>query len=299
MTEDKPVQPAMVMTTPQTHDDGGSVPLAGGKKTLGDIQLYGILMVTSFIEFVAGTRHCSTSRFCNKEYLFAVFLGLISTLICFSFIVATRFKGIKVSDKSLEGLAIFFLVWWTLGAGVCTFRGPFNSTSNGYFACWLSYLISLYITYTSVAKFRALCTNVNNRRKGVSQADLVVLIVFVASGIELIEAATLCDKYQDCTGRLGWAVSVGTISAFFSLIHLLPPLKPFIQPFKFHSAVIVAGFWIPGAGIMTFTGPFEDTGNGYFAAWIALFASLYWAFEEIKVKYPAIVNLQSDKSPPV
>ena len=32
-------------------------------------------------------------------------------------------------------LSIFLLCWWGVGCGICTFQGPFTTTSNGYFAC--------------------------------------------------------------------------------------------------------------------------------------------------------------------
>ena len=39
--------------------------------------------------------------------------------------------------------------------------------------------------------------------------------------------------------------------------------------------VFLVVWWIPGAGVLTFVGPFVVTSNGYFGAWAGLLASLW------------------------
>lgn len=296
MSEDRDVeqsertQPAMIAPSNTVPDESASRTLTGGAKA-GDVKIYAVLMMTSFIEFIAAIRHCSTDGICSKEYGFMLFVGLISCLICLSFIIATR-KAIAVTPAGLQGLAIFLLIWWVLGAGIGTFYGPFNATGNGYFSAWLSLALALYNAYVTLPKVKAAVDNASARRKDVSKDDAILLVLLVSSLVTLIEGVNLCEKLDYCSGTLGWTVSVGTISSFLTLLVVVPKLKPLVSAFTFQISCFLAVFWIPGAGIMTFSGPFTHTGNGYFAAWAGLFSAVYWAFKEIQIKHPEWLALE-------
>ena len=79
-----------------------------------------------------------------------------------------------------------------------------------------------------------------------------------------------------CTQEHGWAVAVGAISVGLALIHaLVASFKPNLaDKWAPYLSTILLLLWIPGAGVLTFRAPFLTTGNGYFASWAALVASL-------------------------
>jgi len=63
---------------------------------------------------------------------------------------------------------------------------------------------------------------------------------------------------------------------------MIPPVQRAIEPA--HKALYVFLFlmWIAGTGVMTLKAPFLQTGNGFFGAWFALYASTsltYKAFQ--------------------
>ena len=41
-------------------------------------------------------------------------------------------------------IALFFVVWYGVGVGICTFVDPFRVTSNGYFGVWIGLIASLF-----------------------------------------------------------------------------------------------------------------------------------------------------------
>ena len=66
------------------------------------------------------------------------------------------------------------------------------------------------------------------------------------------------------------------IAAVLLLVELLKP--GFLHEGKVGlvAATFFTIWWIPGAGVLTFKGPFVGTGNGYFSSWAALIFSVYW-----------------------
>ena len=89
---------------------------------------------------------------------FAVFASMLSFVVCIGVLVLARKRPRLLVREVLwchlqdpwperfryscggwglvEAVAVFLAGWWVLTAGVLTFRGPFLTVGNGFFASW-------------------------------------------------------------------------------------------------------------------------------------------------------------------
>jgi len=166
-------------------------------------------------------------------------------------------------------LATLLFAFWIPGAGILTFKNPYLVTGNAYFACWLAFVASAYLFFQSFNlkfPFAAL---------GHDMAKVCLFLILLASVVELTQASIDCPPEHHCSGKQKWALTVGIMSSIISLCTLLFAMARGGLPsqlLKFVSILLFA-IWIPGAGVLTFSGPFRDTGNAYFACWGAFLAS--------------------------
>jgi len=103
--------------------------------------------------------------------------------------------------------------------------------------------------------------------------------ILIASCIELAQAAEDCQKwYSDCEDEDGYAVAVGTVSLFMCLIYFIIYMNSRGHVGQFNKFVpfFFVIWWGIGTIVLTFTRPFVQTGNGYFACWGATIMSLIY-----------------------
>ncbi len=77
-------------------------------------------------------------------------------------------------------------------------------------------------------------------------------------------------------GNAIWGLVAGILTFITSLVILQKYDDIPIQMMKLISAVLFV-IWATVAGILTFDGPFRDTGNGYFASWGGFLAAILFA----------------------
>jgi len=126
-----------------------------------------------------------------------------------------------------------------------------------------------------------------------------LVIILVASAVEFIAAARVCDKRKDfhidnyCSDEYGYAVAVGVGGVVISLAYILilrfsKSVHKFVTQFV---AIALLAWWGAGAGVVTFRAPFVATGNGYFSAWLAFGAAGYFAFHQVPIVHWILVKL--------
>lgn len=111
--------------------------------------------------------------------------------------------------------------------------------------------------------------------------------VLVASAVVLAQS---CMHRADlASGYYIWAVICSAISAFICLMSMMC-LGPYVlharTADKVHAnlgfiSLFLAMLWVAGVGVLTFTAPYLNTGNGYFGAWAALIMAWLLAVDHI------------------
>jgi hypothetical protein len=106
------------------------------------------LLLASLVELLAASHACSRSfpNGCNDELGWAVAVGAISSTVCLILIGTSA--SFVMPTKLLCNVGMFLVALWIPGVYVLTFREPFSTFGNGYFASWSALFLSIYFTGT-------------------------------------------------------------------------------------------------------------------------------------------------------
>lgn len=113
-------------------------------------------------------------------------------------------------------------------------------------------------------------------------ADFSPLPLLLASStLYTISALLISDGNNDHGGLYGYAFSCGLISLAVVAVIMFLQMKgkgDIVDKYQKPISVFFLLWWVLGAAIGTFEGPFTTAGNGYFSAWVAFYASLKYAY---------------------
>lgn len=228
-----------------------------------------LLFIMSVIVLTKAAIHCDGVQ-CDGVYAYALAVGIVSSFFSISYVLLGRFNKLSMlPGKHRLFFGAFMFVWWTLGAGILTFKGGmgvFITTGNGYFACWIAWGCSSWLLKTEFARAQAVIDRF--------QTMGMVSWLLLASGVEVFASIAVCDMpdYSGCPNDLAiWALVAGAVSLVVALLLMFVPV---VNKHVKYIAMFLAIWWICGAGANTFKGPFMTTGNGYFASWACLIVSL-------------------------
>ena len=149
-------------------------------------------------------------------------------------------------------------VWSFVGACFLTFDKPFNLTSNGYFAAWT-------VVFGSAMANGLTAGVAGGHLKGMGAINgLLVssLVVLLASIRPVADNAT---NYNEALYAM--VLSCVTFVIFGMLVFMDNRGKEMCAKQYFGMLGIFTIFWIVMACFVTFRGPFDVTGNGYFGSW--------------------------------
>lgn len=228
-----------------------------------------------------------------KSYAYALSVPIISMVLSIGSICLTVFM------ENLYGLygrhiTHVLFVWNFTGACFLTFSSPFTTTGNGYFAAWGCVATSAMAMGFTGDAFRS-------RIEGLG--SLLGLGAF--SAITIIALVDYVGKKAQSYSRnesiYAMVVSVFTIVLIMGVFHLQKThegIKWYVRA-KFGALSVFAFLWLVLACLCTFSGPFNKTGNGYFAAWggaaCAAFAA-FSAFQEIGISTEDVVGFLTPAS---
>lgn len=286
--EDVPTQdPDADLPTDLASQNYGAETVSTGAETSYETETacVGGILVASCVELAQAAQNCNDKENnCQDEDGYAVAVGTISLILCLCYIFCLKFKRELIS-KFTQYLSLFFVLWWSIGAIVLTFRDPFTTTGNGYFACWGAVLLSIYYCQLAVEKLKVFGNRISSAISGSQQRKLLVLVMFL-SYVEAFAALVLWDEVGSGSTKKQskqeiWAFACGIVAGGLASIYLILLIsKPtFVgsKALKYFSWFLVP-WWMFGAGVATFDQPFPTTGNGYFCAWGAFVASCYLAY---------------------
>lgn len=156
-----------------------------------------------------------------------------------------------------------------IGACFLTFDSPFTATSNGYFAAWVS-------VYGSVLSLGMKREGLGSTIKGLGS-----IIGLLASSIVVIIATIkpINDGNKSIVGGFRseaiYALVLCCVTTLFTVVIMLMDKRGDTLNATMYFVILaaLAVGWLVEACLVTFRGPFMDTGNGYFASWAGSFIS--------------------------
>jgi len=226
--------------------------------------------ILSFDRFASYPGYWIWALVCSASSLFLTVCG---------FLCLGPWTQAQVVEKAMKRVHLMFLtltLLWLGGTSVMTFRLPFPSEGNGYFANWAALLASVF------AAIEFMPTVKEYFEKMARGGAMLIPLLFIASGTVLIQSAMKCSNAgnfpsADCLYERGWIQACPCFSFAVCLLLFIPPLgKAAAQHFKYLAAFLFA-VWSAGAFVSTFVGPYKSPseGNGYFASWAAYSACLF------------------------
>ena len=241
------------------------------------------LLVSSIALFLATLTYLSSS----VEAAWACMVSLISIGAVLSLHFGRRLHHrLPVPPAWRTVLLILLCLLWTSAVWFTTFNAPFVVTGSGYFSAW-SGLASTFLALLHQANRAEADSTVADVRAGAARHMFALLSV--ASLVLVLES----NAYR--TGLGLYALLVGGFSLVATLtvfIHrAIKPAEAAEQasetattchlglsrtPLSCEAvlAVLLSVWWGVGAVVITFWGPFNTTGNAYFASWAGFACAL-------------------------
>jgi len=174
-----------------------------------------------------------------------------------------------VNDSFVRNNNAFLFVWCFLGACFMTFGNdaPFQVTGNGYFGAWGLAVFATMALGIDVATLKETATHngVNAPTLGMFASSVVLLVAISTHGIH---------KNEPDFAELVYALVVSLLTIVVCAVKFLlsgndngSDNSGQADSTGFVLLMVFSILWVTAACLVTFRGPFIDTGNGYFGAW--------------------------------
>mmetsp|Transcript_43949 Transcript_43949/g.70332 ORF Transcript_43949/g.70332 Transcript_43949/m.70332 type:complete len:305 (+) Transcript_43949:183-1097(+) len=221
-----------------------------------------LVFLASIVLMISASSACSNLQSCVGKYAYAVAASVISLVVCFAFLFLEKKESLD--GKQRVAITVFLFLWWVFVAAFCTFSPPFETPGNGYFACWGGLVGTLMMLMNEVGKVREAVDRF-------SQVGHKLGILIVGSVVVFCAGIGKCSN--GCAGTAGYAIAAGVISFVIAVLRVVLAQKLSITVLKGVTGFLIL-WWVVGLIILTFVNPFTQVGNGYFATWACLIASI-------------------------
>lgn len=171
------------------------------------------------------------------------------------------------SSENVVGKYInyFLFLWCFVGACIMTFKpGHFVETGNGYFASW-GMVVFVAMGADPPGDESSLTRNLLNNVNSTMKLGAVSVLFIASLAVEFDHGL---DQYK---GEAVYAICVAVISIFLVILFSIWKYIQSNVTVSIWEAFLwglIAIAWIIAAVIVTFRGPFDTMGNGYFSSWI-------------------------------
>lgn len=194
---------------------------------------------------------------------YALSVSVISLVACLA-IQTGEFVKPGLLERVEKPVSLGLFVWWAVGTGVITFKGPFLAVSNGYLSAWAGLLFTTHWALNiDTSKF----TELDKGRK-------TLAIIFIAAAVEMF-ACIPWVRANTYLGQAAWGLTAGIVTMILCAV-LFKMYQDVNHQVMKVSSILMFVIWATVAGVVTFDGPFFDAGNGYFGAWGGFFACTFF-----------------------
>ena len=205
---------------------------------------------------------------CSRRGSYGLAASLVSLVAVALLLLMAHFKpdafalGAAVSGSvtAQAVLAGFFSAWWAAVAGVLTFWGPFEITSNGWFGSWAALLCSLLLLGDA---FRPAASAAAAAREAAADARRAMAGLVVSAVVLLLACA---GEVRDGSDVAAWGLAASALTCVLAGAMLLAPQKLSARQ-RTLALLWLTATWCTLVWFGTLDGPFAATGNGYFACW--------------------------------
>lgn len=240
-----------------------------------------LTLLAGSLEGIAAISFCADPKYgtpCQDIYAFAVALGFVSSLLIAAYLLFFTFGDrTKLPDKSMYYMSIFLVLWWIAGVGATTFQTNVR-TDTQYFATWAALIFSCMVMHSEWSQFRDVVVHIRQ----FEASNRAIFYMLLASIVEFVAAIPACATgtpytgTSSCDGNAIYALIVGPISLVICGIFLKVDPETLGTAEKFLSVFTVL-WWTVALGVLTISGPFIISGNGFFATWAGFCCSFFVA----------------------
>ena len=245
-----------------------------GEQVIGTPAKMALIALMSFVVMISSSKHCDDQNSCTKEAAWGVACSVISLVLSFALLAAWKLGRLEepvlpIADKGNLVTSLFFLAWWSAGAGVLTFHKPFTVPSNGYFATWAAFLASASMASALVPQVEGALTSLGQSGPDLTYVLFASIVLFF-QGISDVSTNKGNDKWKSKGAMKAndsyyvAAIILGLVSALLAVAGIF--LRNKIEgPIRAVYTGVLCTLWGTTWFIFTFFDPYVIIGNGYLA----------------------------------